>query len=81
MIKLSIEAGADFLKFQTYKAETRYDKITNPKAGEFIKLLKSWELSEEENIESWDYANLLAEKCLHQFMMKEKLNLLWIWEP
>ncbi len=62
MIKLSIEAGADFLKFQTYKAETRYDKISNPKAEEFIKLLKSWELTEEENIESWDYAKSLGGK-------------------
>lgn len=62
MIKLSHDAGADFIKFQTYKAETRYDRKTNPKAEEFINLLSSWELSTEENIESWNYAKDIGAK-------------------
>lgn len=60
MIKLSHEAGADFLKFQTYKAETRYDIKSNPKAEEFIKLTSSWQLSDEQNIESWKYAKSIG---------------------
>ena len=60
MIKLSHQAGADFLKFQTYKADTRYDLKSNPKAQEFINLTASWQLSEEENIECWTYAKSLG---------------------
>lgn len=60
MIKLSYESGADFLKFQTYKAETRYDRKVNPKAEEFINLLSSWQLSDEENKEAWFYAKKLG---------------------
>ena len=60
MIKLSHQAGADFLKFQTYKADTRYDLKSNPKAKEFINLTASWQLSDEENVECWTYAKSLG---------------------
>ena len=61
MIDSAIEAGSDFLKFQTYIAEERYDK-KNPKYDEFTKLLKEWQLSREEEIEMWQLAkNLGAE--------------------
>ena len=62
MIKLSYEAGADFIKFQTYNAETRYNKKTNNKAADFIKLTSSWQLTDDENIESWKYAKSLGAK-------------------
>ncbi len=62
MIKLSYEAGADFIKFQTYNAKTRYNLKTNKKAKEFIKLTSSWQLSLEENVEAWNYAQSLGAK-------------------
>lgn len=61
LVESAIRAGSDFLKFQTYIAEERYDK-KNPKYDEFTKLLKEWQLSREEEIEMWQLAkNLGAE--------------------
>lgn len=61
LVESAIRAGSDFLKFQTYIAEDRYDK-KNPKYDEFTKLLKEWQLSREEEIEMWQLAkNLGAE--------------------
>ena len=56
MIKSAVDGGSDFLKFQTYVAEKRYDEKTNPKAKEFIKNLKSWEFDRVKDKELWDYA-------------------------
>ena len=56
MIKYAVNGGSDFLKFQTYIAEKRYDERTNPKAKEFIKNLKSWEFDRERDKELWNYA-------------------------
>ena len=38
MIDDAIDAGSDYLKFQTYISEKRYDEKTNPKAKLFIKI-------------------------------------------
>ncbi len=56
MVDLANEGGADFIKFQTYVAERRYDLSKNPKAKHFIEMTKKWQLSEEDEIELWDYA-------------------------
>ena len=60
MIKSAVEGGSDFLKFQTYVAEKRYDEKTNPKAKEFIKNLKNWEFDRVKDKELWDYAKELG---------------------
>ena len=60
MIKSAVDGGSDFLKFQTYVAEKRYDEKTNPKAKEFIKNLKSWEFDRVKDKELWDYAKELG---------------------
>ena len=60
MIKLAVEGGSNFLKFQTYVAEKRYDEKTNPKAKEFIKNLKNWEFDRVKDKELWDYAKELG---------------------
>lgn len=56
MIDAAIDAGADALKFQTYTAETRYDRGTNPKADLFIKNLARWEFSREQEARLWEHA-------------------------
>jgi N,N'-diacetyllegionaminate synthase len=56
MVDHANEGGADFIKFQTYVAERRYDLNKNPKASEFISLTKKWQLKESEEIELWEYA-------------------------
>ena len=60
MIHSAHEAGADFLKFQTYVAEKRYDPKSNPKAQKFIELLKAWQFSREQESRLWDYANKIG---------------------
>lgn len=56
MIDAAIDAGADLLKFQTYSAEKRYDRATNPKADEFISNLARWELPREVEAHMWEHA-------------------------
>lgn len=55
MVDLALEGGADFIKFQTYIAEKRYDP-KNPKYNEFTKLLKRWQFSKTEEKKLWNYA-------------------------
>ncbi|MEO0652741.1 MAG: N-acetylneuraminate synthase family protein, partial [Planctomycetota bacterium] len=57
MIDAAVDAGADALKFQTYTAEARYDRGTNPKADRFIADLARWEFSREVEAELWEYAH------------------------
>lgn len=59
LVESAVRAGSDFLKFQTYIAEDRYDK-NNPRYEEFTSLLKDWELSREEQIEMWNLAKSLG---------------------
>ena len=59
LVKSAVRAGSDFLKFQTYIAEERYDK-NNPRYEEFTSLLKDWELSRDEQIEMWNLAKSLG---------------------
>ena len=56
MIDSAIEAGSDFLKFQTYKSEERYDRKNNPLASTFIEAVSNWEFSEKEDEYLWHYA-------------------------
>jgi sialic acid synthase SpsE len=56
MIDSAILGGADFLKFQTYKSEKRYDRKNNPLADNFIKQVSNWEFSEKEDMYLWKYA-------------------------
>ena len=56
MVDLANQGGADFIKFQTYVAERRYDLDKNPKAKQFIDWTKKWQLSKDEEIELWDYS-------------------------
>ena len=56
MIDAAVDAGADALKFQTYTAEARYDRATNPKAERFIADLARWEFPREVEAELWAYA-------------------------
>ena len=58
LVESAVKAGSDFLKFQTYIAEERYDK-NNPRYKEFTSLLKDWELSRDEQIEMWNLAKSL----------------------
>lgn len=60
MIHAAHDAGADLLKFQTYTAEKRYDTENNPKGAQFVKWLKEWELSREEEARLWEYAGSLG---------------------
>ena len=60
MIHAAHEAGADLLKFQTYIAEKRYDRATNPKAEQFIEWLSAWQFSRDREAELWDYAHKLG---------------------
>ena len=60
MIQSAHEAGADFLKFQTYVAEKRYDPKSNPKAEKFIELLKDWQFSRDQEAQLWEYANKIG---------------------
>ncbi len=57
MIDAAVDAGADCLKFQTYTAEARYDRATNPKAGMFIENLARWEFSREDETKLWEHAH------------------------
>ena len=59
LVESAVRAGSDFLKFQTYIAEERYDK-NNPRYKEFTSLLKDWELSRDEQIEMWNLAKSLG---------------------
>ncbi len=59
LVESSVRAGSDFLKFQTYIAEDRYDK-KNPRYKEFTSLLKEWQLSKDEEIEMWNVAKSLG---------------------
>ena len=56
MIDQALKGGANLIKFQTYKAEDRYDTTKNPKASQFIELTKKWQFSKSQEKESWDYA-------------------------
>ena len=56
MIDLATEAGADFLKFQTYNFNTRYDNKQNPKAKEFTELVRNWQFSRRDEEKIWQYA-------------------------
>ena len=57
MIDAAIDAGADILKFQTYTAEKRYDRKTNPKADHFISDLARWEFTRDQEAELWRHAH------------------------
>jgi N,N'-diacetyllegionaminate synthase len=56
MIDESVAGGADLLKFQTYTAESRYDRATNSKANMFIENLARWEFTREEEARLWEHA-------------------------
>lgn len=56
MIDQSVAAGAHLLKFQTYTAETRYDRATNSKANMFIDNLARWEFTREQEARLWQHA-------------------------
>jgi sialic acid synthase SpsE len=58
LVKSAVRAGSDFLKFQTYLADERYDK-SNPRYDEFTELLKKWQLSRDEEKEMWNLAKSL----------------------
>ena len=60
MIHSAHEAGADYLKFQTYLAEKRYDKKSNPKAEMFIELLKAWQFTRDQEAKLWEFANKIG---------------------
>lgn len=55
MVDDAIDGGADFIKFQTYVAEKRYDK-KNPKYNEFTNLVKKWQFSKSVEKDLWVYA-------------------------
>lgn len=55
MVDDAIDGGADFIKFQTYVAEKRYDK-ENPKYNEFTNLVKKWQFSKSVEKDLWTYA-------------------------
>jgi len=57
MIDAAVEAGADILKFQTYTAEQRYDRKTNPKADRFISDLARWEFTRDQEARLWEHAH------------------------
>lgn len=59
LVESAVRAGSDFLKFQTYIAEERYDK-KNPRYNEFTKLLKEWQLTRDEESEMWKLAKDLG---------------------
>ena len=59
LVRSAVRAGSDFLKFQTYIAEDRYNK-KNPRYEEFTNLLKEWRLSRDEEIEMWKLAKDLG---------------------
>ena len=56
MIDQAVASGADLLKFQTYTAETRYDRATNSKANMFIENLARWEFTRDEEAQLWEHA-------------------------
>lgn len=60
MIAAAVENGADMLKFQTYTADKRYDPVNNPKGRMFIKWLKEWEFTRDQEAELWEYAQSLG---------------------
>lgn len=70
LVRSAVRAGSDYLKFQTYMAENRYDK-NNPKYKEFTSLLKEWQLSRDEEIEMWNLAkDLKAEVFTSVYELK-----------
>jgi N,N'-diacetyllegionaminate synthase len=56
MIDQAVAAGAHLLKFQTYRAEARYDRDTNPKADQFIANLARWEFTRDQEARLWEHA-------------------------
>ncbi len=74
MVDMANNGGADFIKFQTYEAERRYDLIKNPKAKEFIGLTKQWQLSKDQEIELWDYARTKKAKVFTSVYDQETVN-------
>ena len=57
MIDQAVAAGADLLKFQTYTAEARYDRSSNPKADAFIANLARWEFTRDQEARLWEHAH------------------------
>ncbi len=55
MVDQALEGGANFIKFQTYIAEKRYEK-NNPKFDEFTNLVKKWQFDKSTEIKLWEYA-------------------------
>ncbi len=60
MVKSAVNSGADFLKFQTYISEKRYDTIKNPHGKKFIENLSNWEFSRDEDQKIWEYGKSLG---------------------
>lgn len=57
MIDAAVDSGADALKFQTYTAEKRYDRGSNPKADLFISNLARWEFTRDQEARLWEHAH------------------------
>lgn len=55
MVDDAVDGGADFIKFQTYVADKRYDR-KNPKYNEFTNLVKKWQFSKNVEKDLWVYA-------------------------
>ena len=69
MIDEAYDSGADFLKFQTYKSELRYDNTKNPLADEFTKKVSEWEFDANKEEELWSYAKSKGAQVLQLLMI------------
>ena len=73
MVDGAIDGGAEFIKFQTYVAEKRYDK-KNPKYDEFTNLVKKWQFTKSVEKDLWTYAQKKGARVLTSVYDEESVE-------
>ena len=73
MVDDAVDGGADFIKFQTYVADKRYDK-KNPKYNEFTNLVKKWQFSKNVEKDLWVYAQKKGARVLTSVYDEESVE-------
>ena len=73
MVDDAVDGGADFIKFQTYVADKRYDR-NNPKYNEFTNLVKKWQFSKNVEKDLWVYAQKKGARVLTSVYDEESVE-------
>ena len=73
MVDSAVDGGAEFIKFQTYVADKRYDK-KNPKYDEFTDLVKKWQFNKTVEKDLWTYAQKKGARVLTSVYDEESVE-------